>query len=139
MTAERPTPLTEGVAARLSKVRRRDTKPELLLRSELHRRGLRFRVAVEGLPGSPDLAFSRAKLAVFVDGCFWHGCPEHYVAPKNNREWWERKLADNRSRDVRKDEALIALGWGVLHIWEHEDVEAAADTVQGSWQARTGR
>lgn len=116
---------------------RRDTKPEVAFRHELHRRGLRFRVGVKGLPGTPDIVFTRAKVAIFMDGCFWHGCAEHYTAPKNNAEWWATKLAANRSRDRRVDDELIVLGWLPVHIWEHESVEAAADAIEALWRERT--
>jgi DNA mismatch endonuclease (patch repair protein) len=115
---------------------RRDSKPELALRSELHRRGLRYRVHLRGLPGTPDIAFTRAKLAVFVDGCFWHGCPIHYVAPKNNGAWWEAKMVENSERDDRVDESLKDMGWLPIHIWEHDDPVEAADAIQRIWRRR---
>lgn len=115
---------------------RRDTRPELALRSELHRRGLRFRIHAAGLPGRPDVVFTRARLAVFVDGCFWHGCPQHGVLPKSNREWWRAKLDRNIERDREKDEALVELGWRPMHVWEHEAPEEAADRVETAWRSR---
>ena len=139
MPRERPIPLNEMVRDQFSKMPRRDTKPELALRSELHGRGLRFRRNFRNLPGSPDIAFTRARLAVFVDGCFWHGCRDHFVAPKNNATWWEAKIDENRSRDRRVDESLVTAGWIPLHIWEHEPVVSAADTVEVLWKSRTGR
>jgi DNA mismatch endonuclease (patch repair protein) len=117
---------------------RRDTKPELLIRRELHSRGIRFRLHMK-LPGRPDIVLTRAKLAVFVDGCFWHRCPEHGTLPKNNGEWWLKKLDGNVARDRRKDEALSVLGWNVLHVWEHEPVTVAADRIEGIWRELTGR
>jgi DNA mismatch endonuclease Vsr len=117
-------------------MRRAGTTPELALRRELHRRGLRFRVNLAGLPGRPDVAFTRAKLAVFVDGCFWHRCPEHGVLPKHNGAWWLAKLDRNVERDREKDAALTALGWLVVHVWEHEDVRAAADRIEQAWRRR---
>ena len=117
---------------------RKDTKPELLIRRELHARGMRFRLHPK-LPGRPDIAFTRAKLAVFVDGCFWHRCPEHGTVPRNNREWWLTKLGENVARDRRKDEQLAALGWIVMHLWEHEPVGGAVDRVEAEWRRRTGR
>ena len=122
----------------MSRMRRRDTKPELLLRRKLHARGLRFRIQAQ-LPGKPDIALTRAKLAVFIDGCFWHSCPQHGSLPKNNRDWWSEKLAANVARDRAKDEALRALGWEPLHIWEHVPVDDAADAVETAWRRRTGR
>jgi DNA mismatch endonuclease (patch repair protein) len=136
MADESPTPLNENVRLALSKMPRRDTKPEMALRRELHRRGLRFRVGLRPLPGTPDIAFTRAKLAVFVDGCFWHGCSEHYTAPRNNAAWWATKLATNQARDRRVDEELVELGWLPLHIWEHEQAGAAADTIEALWADR---
>lgn len=115
------------------------TGPELALRRELHRRGLRYRVNVRGLPGRPDIVLTRARIAVQVDGCFWHGCPDHAVAPQSNGAWWKEKLAANRSRDARNDAALRAEGWIVLRIWEHVAASVAADIVEGAWRARTGR
>lgn len=109
---------------------RRDTGPELYLRRELHRRGLRFRVNYPGLPGKPDIALTRAKIAVFVDGCFWHACPVHGSLPRNNREWWEAKLARNVERDREKDSALEELGWTPIHYWEHDDVDEVADEIE---------
>lgn len=117
---------------RMSTARRRDTAAELALRRELHRRGLRYRV-VYPLPGQRrrtiDVAFTKVRVAVFVDGCFWHGCPEHGTKPRSNSEWWRTKLAANRSRDDDTDRLLAELGWTVVRIWEHEPVEIAADRV----------
>ncbi|PWU59457.1 very short patch repair endonuclease [Micromonospora globispora] len=117
----------------MKRMRRASTKPELLIRREVHRRGLRFRVNHPDLPGRPDIAFTRARLAVFVDGCFWHRCPEHCVMPKNNGEWWEAKLRRNVERDREKDAALLGLGWQVRHFWEHEDPAKVAEEVAQLW------
>lgn len=117
---------------------RRDTGAEVALRRELHRRGLRFRVHVRGLPGTPDVALTRARVAVFVDGCFWHRCPEHGTSPKNNSEWWAAKLEGNVERDRRKDRQLTDLGWHPLHVWEHEDPVVAAEKIHAIWRVRTG-
>ncbi|WP_231931127.1 very short patch repair endonuclease [Micromonospora coriariae] len=132
--ARRPAPLSEAVSNQMKRMRRASTKPELLIRRELHRRGLRFRINHPVLPGRPDIAFTRARLAVFVDGCFWHQCPKHGVMPKNNREWWQAKLRRNVERDREKDAALTALGWQVRHFWEHEDPVAVADEVEQTWR-----
>src|SRR5689334_20593415 len=113
-----PFPLDAATSARLGRQPRVSTKPELALRRELHRRGLRFRVNHPGVPGSPDIVFTRARIAVFVDGCFWHRCPRHGTLPRNNRDWWEEKLARNVARDRAKDAALAELGWAVVHAWE---------------------
>jgi DNA mismatch endonuclease, patch repair protein len=109
------------------------------LRRELHARGLRFGVQVKGLPGTPDIVLSRARLAIFVDGCFWHGCADHGVLPKNNREWWASKLASNFERDRRKDQDLAALGWLPLHFREHTTVTEAAEEIVEAWLCRTDR
>lgn len=114
--------------------RRRDTAPELQLRSSLHERGLRFRVdlpiAVPGRrPIRPDVVFTRARVAVFLDGCFWHGCPEHGSAPKTNRAYWQPKIARNRERDDQADRLLTESGWVVVRIWEHESLEQATSLV----------
>jgi DNA mismatch endonuclease (patch repair protein) len=117
----------------MSRQARRDTAPEVALRRELHRRGLRFRVDWP-LPGMPrrraDIAFTRSRVAVFVDGCFWHSCPEHRTAPAANRAWWAAKLDANESRDRNTNEHLAALGWTVLRFWEHEDPLVAADAIE---------
>jgi len=116
---------TAQVARRMSRQARRDTSPEVAIRSALHASGCRFRVAypVPGLARcSIDIAFPRRRVAVFVDGCFWHDCPEHGSRPKTNADRWGAKLAANRSRDRRVDEHLMGRGWNVLRAWEHEDV-----------------
>lgn len=117
----------------------RDTKPELGLRRELHRRGLRYRVDVAPLPGlrrRADVVFARRKVAVFVDGCFWHRCPDHGTDPKNNSDWWRAKLDRNVERDRDTDAALRAAGWHVARVWEHEDMAAAATTIAAVVAAR---
>lgn len=103
----------------MSKIRSAKTKPEMLLRQALWREGLRFRVKSR-LPGRPDIIFTRAKLAVFVDGCFWHSCPVHGKAPKSNQSYWDEKLAGNRARDERVTRQIAEMGWYTLRIWEHE-------------------
>jgi DNA mismatch endonuclease (patch repair protein) len=125
-------PLDQKTRDRLRKQKRRDTKPEIELRSELHRMGLRFRVDQKVLPGMrsrPDITFGPSKVAVFVDGCFWHRCPEHGTIPGNNREWWKQKLTANFERDRRVDTQLHEAGWHVLRFWEHEDVLKSAATI----------
>lgn len=112
--------------------RRRDSEPELSVRRELHRRGLRYQVDWP-LPFDrrrrADIAFPRCKVAVFVDGCFWHRCPAHYRAPRSNAEYWDLKTQCNAERDVDTTESLEALGWTVLRFWEHTPPEVAADHV----------
>jgi len=129
-----PEPSSDA-ATKIGKANRRvDTKAEVLLRSSLHRRGLRFRkdhlVRVSGVRVRPDIVFTRIKLAVFVDGCFWHGCPDHQHIPKRNREYWVPKLLANVERDRRVDAALACAGWVAERIWEHEENDCAADRVQ---------
>lgn len=119
----------------MSSARRRDTAPEMLLRRELHARGMRYRVVTK-VPGNNrrtiDIAFPRQRLAVFVDGCFWHSCPEHGTQPAANSTWWTTKLQANRDRDADTDHLLAKAGWRVLRIWEHEPVVEAADRVQAA-------
>jgi DNA mismatch endonuclease (patch repair protein) len=129
-----PIPTSAAVSAVMRANRKRDTRPELRLRSALHNRGLRFRLGVtivaENVRVVPDVIFSRARLAVFVDGCWWHGCPEHANTPRSNTAYWVPKLARNVVRDRRVDAALLSAGWAVVRIWEHENVSDAADRLQ---------
>ena len=106
----------------------------MVIRRELHRRGLRFRVNFRELPGRPDIVLTRARIAVFVDGCFWHRCPAHGTLPKNNREWWLAKLDRNVERDREKDLLLHEAGWTVVHLWEHEDPVTASDCIERLWR-----
>lgn len=119
----------------MSAQRRRDTKPEIAIRRELHRNGLRYfvdRAPVKGVRRRADLVFPRRKVAVFVDGCFWHCCPLHATYPKNNAQWWADKLAANVLRDRDTDARLAEQGWTVIRIWEHEDPLAAAERVRNT-------
>ena len=109
------------------------------MRRELHRRGLRFRLQGR-LPGRPDIPLTRARMAIFVDGCYWHACPQHGTLPTSNREWWRAKFEATVARDRRKDEQqLRELGWLPVHVWEHEDAGGAADTLAFLRRLRTGR
>ncbi len=106
----------------------KDNPRELALRSALHRQGLRFRVHYVALTGTRrtiDIAFTRPRLAVFCDGCFWHGCPIHATTPKTNREWWMDKIAANKARDLDTDTRLTDSGWSVLRLWEHVPIDDA--------------
>jgi DNA mismatch endonuclease, patch repair protein len=116
---------------RMKSQRQRDTAAETALRSLLYRRGFRFRVdyALPHLRRRADVAFPRLRVAVFVDGCFWHGCPEHGTWPKENAEWWRAKIEGNRRRDSDTDARLEAQGWTVIRVWEHEAVKSAADAI----------
>lgn len=116
----------------MARIKGRDTRPEILLRKALWRRGLRYRVnkRVEGI--RPDVVFVGSRLAVFVDGCFWHSCPLHGTQPATNTEYWHRKLTRNVERDAENNRTLQEAGWRVLRLWEHdvlEDPEAAAALI----------
>lgn len=121
-----------AVSQRMRAVRRRDTGVEWLVRSAVHRRGLRYRLNVQishTQRVTPDLVFVRARVAVFVDGCFWHMCPIHGTIPKRNRDWWVSKLNANVARDRMQDQVLAAEGWVVVRAWEHDDPELVADRI----------
>jgi DNA mismatch endonuclease (patch repair protein) len=119
----------------MSSAKRRDTTAETALRRELHAAGLRYRVAYP-VPGQRrrtiDVAFTRARVAVFVDGCFWHGCPQHGTSPRANGEWWRTKLQANRARDDDTNRLLGELGWTVVRVWEHESPADAASRVRAA-------
>lgn len=125
--------------ARMRSNKSRDTKPELALRSAVHARGLRYRVSAKPLAGvrrTADLVFPRAKVAVFLDGCFWHGCPEHHTVASANAKFWADKVENNRKRDRDTDGRLAEAGWVSVRIWEHEDAAEAARRVEGIVRAR---
>lgn len=111
----------------MSKIRGRDTKVEVVLRKAVWRNGLRYRLHAK-LPGTPDLVFPRSKVALFIDGCFWHGCPTHGVRPRTNRAFWAAKLKKNLERDERTNQQLRVMGWKVVRCWEH-DVEQRLDRL----------
>jgi DNA mismatch endonuclease (patch repair protein) len=138
----RPPASSQAAAKRLIAQGTRDTTPELALRHELHNAGLRYRLHVQLLPGlrrEVDIAFPKARVAVFVDGCFWHGCPEHPRPSRTHSDWWARKIGENRARDEDTDRRLALAGWTVLRVWEHDDVEQAADRVRVLVTARRAR
>lgn len=123
---------TPGVRASMRSNKGRDTRPELALRSAVHALGLRYRVSVrpiEGLRRTADLVFPRLKVAVFLDGCFWHGCPEHHTRAATNTEYWANKVIQNQRRDRETDFRLSDEGWTVLRFWEHEDPGEAAARI----------
>lgn len=127
-----PPVTTAVVSARMSRQATKDTAPELALRRELHRRGYRYRKewTVPGMSRRRmDIAFTRRRVAVFVDGCFWHACPIHATAPRANAAWWAAKLDRNVVRDRATDDHLSRLGWIVVRVWEHEDPREAADRI----------
>lgn len=121
---------SEGVRKSMQANKGRDTKPELALRRAVHARGLRYRVSMRPLPPirrTADLVFTKAKVAVFLDGCFWHGCPQHHTKARANADYWAEKVTRNRERDAETDRLLEEAGWTVVRVWEHEDpVQAAA-------------
>ncbi len=125
----------EGRRAIMRANRRRDTGPERALRSALHMAGLRFRVDLPVRPSGhrvirPDVVFPRRRVAIYVDGCFWHGCPIHGTQPRTNAGYWRAKIVENQERDRRITAALEADGWTVIRFWEHEDpAEIAARVV----------
>lgn len=132
-TAIYPVAASAAVSKRMRRNRSCDTKLELTVRSALHRSGLRFRKGLRIQAGDvtvrPDIVFTRARLAVFLDGCFWHGCPEHGTKPRHNKGYWTDKLRRNAARDERVTAALEGAGWTVLRLWEHEPAEAVVRAV----------
>lgn len=136
--SSRPSPADAVVRRRMERQRRRDTDPEMRLRRALHALGYRYRIDAP-LPGMPrrraDLLFTKHRVAVFVDGCFWHGCPAHRTHPKNNAEWWRQKIEGNIARDRATDEHLAERGWCSVRIWEHEDVDEAVGRVVARLQS----
>jgi len=116
----------------MAKVRQKGTDAEMALRRELYRIGLRYRVDYEVLKKPrrvADVAFPKLRVAVFVDGCFWHGCPEHASWPKQNSEFWRQKIEANRQRDMDTNERLDRIGWTVMRFWQHESPAEAAESV----------
>jgi len=128
-----PAPSSQAISSIMRSNRRSDTALEVRVRSELHRRGARFRkqhlIAVDGVRARVGIVFPRKKLAVFLDGCFWHRCPIHGNSPRANSEYWSAKLDHNVERDQKVASALDAAGWRVLRIWEHIPAEEAACRV----------
>ena len=128
-----------GVRASMQSNKGRDTQPELALRSAAHALGLRYRVSVRPLrelKRTADLVFSKARVAVFLDGCFWHGCPDHHTVAATNAGFWAEKVESTRSRDRDTDRRLAAAGWTSLRVWEHEDPVEAAQRVQAVVRVR---
>lgn len=122
---------TEGSRNSMRSNRRRDTLPELAVRRRLHAAGLRYRVDFAPLGGRrrADIVFTRQHVAVFIDGCYWHGCPDHATFPKRNSDYWLPKLARNVERDRGTDQSLREAGWTVLRFWEHESPDDVARRI----------
>ncbi|RYZ42442.1 MAG: very short patch repair endonuclease [Myxococcaceae bacterium] len=131
-TSSKVQPSSADARRRMQSVRQKNTSAESALRRELHARGLRYRIQVPVLTKPrrvADVAFSGLRVAVFVDGCFWHGCPQHATWPKQNAEFWRSKIEANMARDADTDERLRAEGWTVVRVWAHEPPERAAAKV----------
>lgn len=137
-----PGPSSPAISRRMAHLARRDNDSERSLRSALHARGMRFRVTYK-VPGLPrrtiDIAFTKAKVAVFVDGCLWHGCPHHGTAPRSNAAWWTEKISVNRARDADTTRHLEALGWRVIRIWEHIPLDEAVAAIENVVRPRSPR
>lgn len=135
-----PTATSDAARRAMRGNRRVDTGPEIRLRRELHRRGFRYRkdavVAAGEMRTRPDLVFRRARVVVFLDGCFWHGCPAHCRIPRRNRDYWQAKIDRNRARDRRADEALTSAGWTVVRLWEHVPLDEAVTSVATALNAQ---
>ncbi len=119
----------------MSRIKSKNTGPEKVLRSSLWQRGLRYRIHAKTPAGRPDVVFPGSRVAVFIDGCYWHGCPEHYVRPRSRLEFWDGKLQENVDRDLRQTEALKEAGWLVLRFWEHEVFTSLQDVTDQVEQA----
>lgn len=133
---------TSEAASRMGRANRRaDSKPEVAMRSALHRAGMRFRkdllVRAGDVRVRPDVVFTKRKVAVFMDGCFWHGCPDHLTMPKSNRGYWVPKLEANVARDHRVNAALGDAGWAVVRAWEHEPVGSVVQRVAAALSSQT--
>jgi DNA mismatch endonuclease (patch repair protein) len=126
----------------MRRIRRTDTLPEVRLRSILHQMGFRFRkdvlLRLDGRSVRPDIVFPRYRVAIFIDGCFWHGCPEHGHVPKSNKDYWKPKLQRNQIRDELADRALAAANWTSIRLWEHTPLEEAAQRIAMKLRNREG-
>jgi DNA mismatch endonuclease (patch repair protein) len=135
----KPLETTTGTRTRMSRQKSRDTQVEIALRKALYAAGLRYRVHRRPVPDvrrEADIVFVGAKVAVFVDGCFWHGCPEHATWPRNNAEFWRTKIEGNRRRDVDTDSRLAEAGWLPVRVWEHEAADIAVNRVRAAVDGR---
>jgi DNA mismatch endonuclease (patch repair protein) len=133
----------EQRSARMGRVRQTGTDIELRLRRALWAAGLRYRIKPANLlPGRPDILFPSARIAVFVDGCFWHGCPLHGTKPASNAMFWAEKIKRNQERDQQVDQKLSAAGWRVIRLWEHEvkrDLTECVSRVRAALQSTADR
>ncbi|MCY1142470.1 very short patch repair endonuclease [Actinoplanes sp. Pm04-4] len=131
-----PAPLNAGRSRNMQANRRRDTKPEVVLRNALHALGYRYRkdllLRLEDVKVRPDIVFTKRRVAVFVDGCFWHVCPQHGRQPTTNEWYWTPKLRRNMERDARVNDTLRDAGWSVVRIWEHEALNDAIASVRAA-------
>ncbi|WP_211360552.1 very short patch repair endonuclease [Geobacter argillaceus] len=136
---KRPSAISETVSGAMRSMPEHSTGPEMAVRRLLYASGLRYRVQYP-VPGAPrrsiDIAFPGKKVAVFIDGCFWHGCAEHRNIPAHNRDWWQNKIDQNRSRDRDTDEKLSNAGWQVLRYWEHDPAERIVSEVHNLFGSR---
>ena len=133
MESRPPRPSSENARRTMLANRRKDTSPELAVRRRIHAAGLRYRVDFPADAADrrrrADIVFTRAKVVVFIDGCFWHGCPQHFIAPKSNADYWGPKIARNMERDRTSTARLSDAGWRVLRFWEHEDPDDVATRI----------
>lgn len=138
---KRPAAISGKVSGAMRSMPEHSTGPEMAVRRLLHRNGLRYRVQYP-VPGAPrrsiDIAFPKKKIAIFIDGCFWHGCSEHRNIPAHNRDWWQSKIDQNRSRDRDTDEKLQEAGWIVFRFWEHDTLEIIIEKLLKVINASTG-
>lgn len=123
----------------MSRIRGRDTGPEQVLRRALWAAGMRYRLHSRTPVGRPDIVMKMRRVAIFIDGCFWHGCPEHYVRPRSRTAFWSAKLRENVARDIRQTAALTEQGWSVLRFWEHEVFTDVEGVVERIGRARAGQ
>lgn len=138
MTRRNP-PTTPDVSERMKGVRTSRTIAERKVERVLRQEKIRFRRNVRGLPGKPDFLLVDHEIAVFVDGCFWHGCPKCFAGTKTNREWWEEKIRENRRRDRRIDAALRRMGLRTLHLWGHDDAERCTKRIRSAVGSQTNK
>lgn len=142
MTKREALHTTEAVSRRMSQQKSMDTAIELRLRRLLHRSGLRYRLharPIRGVRRTADIVFRPARVAVFVDGCFWHGCPDHGSLPKSNAAFWRAKIAGNVERDADTRRRLAEAGWLAIQVWEHDDPVEAARTITARVAERRAR